>query len=367
MPPVQAVPGTLHLNTERGFRGGEIQALGLVDRLQATDRPALLLAQPGSPLLEKALQKGLHAEPWLSRGELDLAAAFRLSRIYKRRSPKIVHAHTAHALTLAILARGRSHLPAVVASRRVSFPLRSRFSRIKYRRADAVVAVSREIADSLLKSGLDPERVHVIHSGVDLTRFSSLPDRVSVMKSLGIENRFPVVGAVGALVPHKGHGILIDALAKVQAASPAAAAVIVGDGPLRSDLENAAAGLSIPVIFTGSVPDPASIFPALDVLALPSVSGEGSPAVIKEAAAAGVPVAAADVGGTAEILRHGREALLVPPGDPEALARALILLSSDPALARRLSESARDRVKAFSLGTMAEATWSLYIDLLKKI
>ncbi len=358
-------PLTLHLNSEPGFRGGEVQTLGLVQRLEAHGFGALLMARQGGPLLERALSLGLRAVPWRPRGELDLAAAFSLRRLIRREKVALIHAHTAHALTLALLARGHSKGPPIVAHRRVSFPLKGRFSLAKYRRADAIIAVAGAVRDALAESGLDPERLHVVHSGVDLERFKNLPSKLEAREAFGIDQNHFVIGVVGALVAHKGHGAFLDAFNRFATLRPDALALFVGDGPLRAALEKEAFARGLRVHFTGQVEEPAAAaYPAMDMLVLPSSSGEGSPGVIKEAAAALVPVIAADVSGTGEILRNNEEALLVPPRSPKEMASAMTRLAADASLRQKLVQNARERVEAFSMDATAAATAEIYRSLL---
>jgi glycosyltransferase involved in cell wall biosynthesis len=295
------------------------------------------------------------------RGEFDLASAAAIRGLVKRSGAKILHCHTAHALGLALWATlGLSPRPAIVASRRVSFPLRGAASRWKYRRADAVVAVSGEVRNSLVAQGLSPSRVFTIHSGVDLDRFRDLPSREAARVRFGIPPQAAAVGVVGALVEHKGHGELLRAAAGLGERGLPVLLVLAGDGPLGEGLGRQAAELGIDARFLGYVDEPAQLYPALDVLAMPSLSGEGSPGAIKEAAAAGVPVVATAVSGTEEILRDGTEALLVPPGDSERLEESLHRLLTDPSLARALVDAARERVREFSMDRMARAHVELY-------
>jgi glycosyltransferase involved in cell wall biosynthesis len=254
--------------------------------------------------------------------------------------------------------------PKVVASRRVSFPLRSALSLWKYRRADAVVAVSGEIREGLLAQGLGESRVWTIHSGVELARFQRLPSRSWSRERFGIPADVRVVGAVGALVEHKGHRVLLEAIARLREQGQASTLFLAGEGQLRERLAAEAQDRGVHLKLLGYVEEPSELFPALDVLALPSLSGEGSPGVIKEAAAGGVPVVATDVSGTSEILRGGREALIVVPGDSEALAAALARLLGDPIEARKLSGAARVRIEEFSMDRMAQAHHELYRALL---
>lgn len=355
----------LHLNTERAIRGGEIQTLGLIRGLRSRGVRCALVAREGGPLLERASAEGVLGIPWRPWGELDVLAAMRLRRWMAASGARVVHAHTAHALGLALLAlAGKRSRPLVVGSRRVSFPLRSALSRWKYRRADAVVAVSGEIRQGLIAQGLDESRVWTIHSGVDLARFGNMPSRAQARERFRIPADARVVGAVGALVEHKGHRVLLEALARLKGPSVDPWLVLAGQGEWRDRLAREGRDLRLTVRFLGQVEEPAGLYPALDVLALPSLSGEGSPGVIKEAAAAGVPVVATDVSGTSEILRDGVEALLVPPGAPEPLAAALGRLLADPSLARRLSDAARLRIQEFGMDRMAQAHGDLYGRLL---
>lgn len=355
---------TLHLNTEEGFRGGEVQTLGLVRHLAAWGHLAILMAPPGSELARRAAEAGLDTVPFRAGGEWDLFGAWRLRRLLRRETPDVIHAHTPHALALALLARGNSPRPAVVATRRVSFPLRSGLSARKWAKADAVVAVSGSISQSLKASGIPQERVHIIHSGVEMGRFRGLPSKEAARRRWGIPDGSPVLGVVSALSHHKGVGVFMTALQRVWTKVPAVRAMVAGEGELLECLRRGARVQNLPVQFLGFLPDPVELLPALDILVLPSLSGEGSPGVIKEAAAAGIPVVATDVGGAKEILRPDLEALYVPPADPESLAWAILRVMKDPDLAKKLGRAAQTRIQQFSLEAAAAANLALYRDLM---
>ncbi len=354
----------VHLNTEAGFRGGEIQTLALADHLHAWGHRSMVLAPAESKLMGRARENGLPALPWNPLGELDPLAVFRLRRILREEGAEILHAHTAHALTLALLARGRRGPSRVVGSRRVSFELRSLFSRLKYRRADALIAVSDSVAEGLVRSGIPAGNVHTIHSGVDLERFRGLPDRGMARARLDLPKEGPVIGVVGALAGHKGHRLFLKALEAVRSEIGEISAVLAGEGEERDSLEEITRRDGLPVRFLGFLGETAGLYPALDLLVLPSLSGEGSPAVVKEAAACGIPVVATEVGGTSEILRSEKEALIVPPGDSAALAAAMVRLLTDGPLARRLAEAAALRATEFSTESTAKKTLALYRELL---
>lgn len=353
------LPRVLHLNTERAFRGGEIQTLGLLRELARRGLEPLLAAPPSAPLARSASAEGIRVFPWSPRGEADLLAALRILRLARREGVSLLHAHTAHALTPALAAGFFGGLP-VVATRRVSFPLRGPLSRWKYRRASAVAAVSGRIAEDLEAAGVPRDRLRVIHSAVDLRRLLPLPPREEARRRLGLPPGGAAVGAAAALARHKGHAVLFEALPVLLREEPGLVVLLAGEGPLRRELEEAAAGKGLPVRFLGHLEDLRDFYAALDLMVLPSLSGEGSPGAVKEAAAAGVPVVATRTGGTGEVLRDGREALLVPPGDAGALARAALALLKDPQRAHRLAEEARRRAMDFTPERMAEAYLELY-------
>ncbi len=216
--------------------------------------------------------------------------------------------------------------------------------------------------------GLDPERVAVIGNGVDHRRFRPA-DRRAARRCLGIDPGVLLVGGVGRLSAAKGFEHLVAAIA----AAPAAAAdgspielALVGDGPLGQDLEAAAErlGVAARVRFLGRREGLEQIYPAFDVFVLSSLR-EGSPNVLYEAMACGVAAIATDVGGVAEIAEQDGSCLLVPPGDPPAIAAALERLAGDPILRRRLGAAARARVEAeLTIETMIERHQALYERLL---
>ncbi|HJZ11641.1 MAG TPA: glycosyltransferase, partial [Acidobacteriota bacterium] len=128
-----------HINTERTFRGGEVQTLLLAKQLQVNGHQNFVFAQKKSLLAQEARGDGLITLELGMRGEWDLYAARKIRKAIRDNSPGILHAHTPHACALAILARGRRSLPAIVFSRRISAPLKRT---TKYRQVDALLAVS---------------------------------------------------------------------------------------------------------------------------------------------------------------------------------------------------------------------------------
>jgi glycosyltransferase involved in cell wall biosynthesis len=201
--------------------------------------------------------------------------------------------------------------------------------------------------------GFPRERITVIRNGADLQKFGAT-SRTVARELLGIASGDFVIGTVGRLVPVKDHVVLLSAIAGVNESGVAASMVIVGDGPLRGDLESRAhaLGLERQVLFLGHRPDVDRILPALDVFALTSVS-EGLPNTVLEAMATGLPVISTDVGGVDELVVDGETGLLVPARDAGAFSAAILKLAGDRGLREEMGAKGRKRATAqFGLPTM---------------
>lgn len=359
----------LHVNTERGWRGGEAQTLLLARGLQRRGHRCSVATPPGAPLEGRAARAGLETLPLEARGELDPRGVARLAGLLRRHRPEIVHYHTSHAITLGTLASYRAGRRIAVASRRVSFPLaRNPLARLKYtHRVDRIIAVSEGIRETLLAAGVPGHRVSVIPSAVDLERLGGPADRDAARARLGVGTGDFLVGAVGHLAPHKGHSVLVEAAALASPREPKLRFLLVGRGELEDELRSRISAASLSPVFrqVGFHEDVGAILPALDLLAFPSLSGEGSPAAPKEAMACGIPVVASDISGIREIVRPGLEGLLVRPGDPAALAEAILGLARSPDLRLEFAARGRERSLLFGLDHLVERTESLYRDLIE--
>ncbi len=282
-----------------------------------------------------------------------------LARLVDELRPAVVHAHLFASAAAAAHAVRDLQVPLVV-TEHTEAPWRHRrdqaVSGAVYRQADHVVAVSTAIRDLLVADhGVAPERVEVL-----------LPTTTAPVSADGPPpvRGGPVVGLVGRLVPEKGVDVFLRAAALVSAVVPQAAFLVVGDGPLRPDLEHRAAtfGLTGRVTFTGYRSDASGLLAGLDVLTVPSRS-DGSPLVVCEAMAAGVPVVASRVGGLPDLVEDGGSGLLVRPGEAEDLARALVSLLLDPEAARRLGARGRVLAATRSHDRLVDRMTQLYRDV----
>lgn len=349
----------LHIDTERGWRGGQRQVLWLADMLQTAGHRNIIAARRGEPLAEHAASRGLNVVTAAPRSELALAVAWKLRRLIRREGVQVVHAHTGHAVALAALATRRTHA-AMVVTRRVVFPLKGdRFTRWKYGRADAMIAISRAVADTLERCGIEPRRITVVPSGVDLGR-RVVPASAEVLRSFGIRTG-PLVVMVAALTAEKDPVTFVRAMAAARAEAPGVQALLVGNGPLRHavEAEITRLGLGDTVHMAGLRPDADSLLAAADVVALTSVE-EGLGTVLIDAAHFGKPAVATRVGGIAEIVEHGVTGLLAPPRDADAIGGAIAALLADDARRARLAAGAQRRAVEFSLTRTADRTVAVY-------
>lgn len=361
---------TLHVDTERAWRGGEQQMAYLLDGLRRRGHGAVAVVPPEAASRPRLEALGIEVLSLPMRGEADVRAVLRLRKLLAARRPDVVHAHTSHAHgLLAWAVRGRGAPPQgparLVVSRRVDLSIyRHSFFGLngrKYRRADRLLCVSEAVRRVMEADGLDPARLVVVRDAIDPERIRRAAP-VDVRARCDLPPDAQVVLAVGALVPPKGHEHLVAALPALLARAPHAALVVAGEGPLRPALETQARtlGCAARVRLPGAIDDLPGWFATADVVAMPSVQ-EGLGTSILDAMAAGRPVVASRTGGIPEVVTDGVEGLLVPPGDPGALADALARVLLDPASAVRLGRAGSARVEAeFRVERMVEETVAAY-------
>jgi glycosyltransferase involved in cell wall biosynthesis len=356
----------LHVDTERGWRGGERQAVWLAAELAARGHRSLVAGRTGEPFLVRAATAGLQTvacDPW-GGGETSLIAAARLRGVVRQEGVDIVHAHSAHAVSLGAMATLGTRARLVV-TRRVDFRLRGNLgTRWKYGRAAAVIAISHAVARVLVESGLRPERVTVIPSGIDLSRVVG-PAAAETLAELGVPEGAPLVVQVAQLVGHKDPLTFVAAIVCLNTLVPGAHAIMVGDGALAGAVAGAVrkAGLESVVHLAGYRTDADRLIAAADVVALSSRE-EGMGTVLLDAMAFGGAIAATAAGGIPEIVSDGVTGLLVPIGDGPALGAAMARLLVDDGLADRLRATARVRVRDFSVQATTERTLDVYRQVL---
>lgn len=340
------------------------------------DTPAVARARRGR--LARWLRASPRREVWLHRmgflvRELPpaLAMADTLYRVLARERPALVHLNDAVAVSRpGILAAWRAGIPCLVHVR--AFAPLNGLDRWLVRRAAGCIFISQATAAFQAGQGGRARRSWVIPNGLELGAFARMPAAAEARRSLGLVTAGPVVGAVGRLVAWKGHDVLLRAVALLRPEWPNLEAVIVGAPEARDPrplaaLQQLAAelGLGGRAHFVGYRSDIPQVLAAFDVLVHSAIEPEPFGRVIIEGLAARVPVVAARAGAVPEILTDGVDGLLVSPGDPAELARAIGRLLADRDLAARLAAAGRARVEqTFTAEGVARAVERVYEELL---
>jgi glycosyltransferase involved in cell wall biosynthesis len=316
--------------------------------------PPVVAAPKGAPLLERAREEGLAVCPLPSRRALHPGSFRRLNRLLRESDHiNILNTHDARSAALGALLKVLSGVRfRLVHSRRVSYPIKGVIGVEKYRQADEVVAVSEEIRNVLVDCGLDADKVRVVHSGIDVTRY----------REHLVRHKPLVLGFLGALSPQKGCSVFLDALGVLQDMGelPEWKAVVVGDGKLRVELEERARRLGLTRCEFLGFRESREVMPDMDILVVPSVDGEGSSGVIKEAWAVHLPLIASDLPSNLELLRPEENGLGFTSGDPQALARGLSRLMGDELLCERLVQGGGESLKNFTDTAMAQRYLEMY-------
>ncbi len=233
-----------------------------------------------------------------------------------------------------------------------------------------VFGVSKSTCDFLLAHENLPQKiVHLLYNGVDTNDFSppTQDRRAAAKRALGMDPSRFLVGGVGRLVEQKNFSLWLDAAAETQKTFPLTQFFIAGTGPQETSLKEKAASLKLrDLSFGGFVGDRPSLYHAFDALLISS-DYEGLPMTLLEAMASGVPIAASSVDGLKEILTHGEDALLSPPGSASGFSANLSSLLSSPSLRENLSAAALQKIRSsFSASAQAESLASFYRELLAK-
>ncbi|HEY3174512.1 MAG TPA: glycosyltransferase family 4 protein [Candidatus Polarisedimenticolia bacterium] len=359
----------VHVNTEPTWRGGESQVLNLMRGLRGLGHEVEAVTLPASALASRCREESLPVTEIPMRSDADLPAAIRLARHLRRHPCDILHAQTARAHSIAMLARLMGARTRLVVSRRIDFPVRRdplNLWKYRSRLVDVYIAVAGNIREILVQAGIEPRRVVVINSSIDLKRFTGVGDhRAEVRRELGIPQDCPVIGNVAALAWHKGQKDLIAAMPRVLSEAPEARLVIVGEGDQGDALQRQAAdaGLARRVIFTGLRGDVPRLLTAFDLFCMPSYL-EGFCNSVLEAFALRLPVVATRAGGLPEIVVDGETGLLAPPHDPLALAATLLTMLRDRELSSRLALAGHRLVhEKHGVERMVQRTAELYASL----
>jgi glycosyltransferase involved in cell wall biosynthesis len=321
------VLSVLHVISRMPAWGTELQLAGLLKAAHGVQWNATLcVLYPGFPLVREVSDAGVPAIELDGTNTLHLDRLYELRKVARSGRYDVIHTSLWGASAFTRIAVVGFNRPGVVMTEQRVEDFRPRHRRMMDRAlrpaTDAWTGNSRDVCEFISRAhGAPVARVHLLHNAVDTNLFHPAPRRTA--ESTGV----PRIGTLGRLVHQKGLDVLLAALPIVLAARPVQVD-IAGDGELRHELESAANGL--PITFRGRIEGPnavAEYLRSLDVYVMPS-RYEGLPNAMLEALSCGVPVVATDAPGMAEAT--GGAARLVPPDDPQALAKAILQTLEQP-------------------------------------
>lgn len=367
-------PRVLHLITSFDIGGTERQAVELLKRLnhERFDVRLAVLRKEGPFLRElETLFPDVPEFPLTSFYNVNAVRQLaRLRRLMISDKIDILHAHDFYSGLIGAAAARLSGVRVIASQRHLRLSDRwvhQLGAGIIHRLAHRVLVNSKAIHDRIIEQGsARANKIVVIRNGVLGARASREHAREGLCRELGLDSETTtLVGFVARIQPVKGHRFFIEAAARISANHTGVHFVLVGDGPLKLEIESQAAQLGIMdrVHLLGDRTDVATLVSAFDLLVLASLH-EGLPNAVMEAMAAGVPVVATAVGGTKELIADGETGYLVPPGDPEALAERTLFALRDGQNRETIVAGARRRVtSAFGMHLMVESVERLYDEL----
>jgi glycosyltransferase involved in cell wall biosynthesis len=337
--------------------GAEQQLLELVRGLDKRRfRPIVAPIYPGGPLEpELRAVPGAELVQLNRQGKFDPTTLVRVAALLRSRRVDVVQPFLSPATFFGLLPALLVGTPVTVVTERCGVRLVRGTGYKLYRTmedalthfASVVVPNSAAGRDDLLRRGIPTHKIRIIYNGINRERLRIDEAHVAAVRAqLGVPASGHVVGILASVTPPKGHDTFLQAAATLAAQRPDVRFAVVGDGPLRPEMEGLAAmlGLGERVVFFGYQRRVADFLAACDLLVSSSRDNEGCSNAILEAMALDVPVIATDVGGNRELIEPGVTGYLVPVGDPMALADAVAAALADTPARRALAARARQQV-----------------------
>jgi glycosyltransferase involved in cell wall biosynthesis len=367
-------PSVLLFTDADVFAGTERHILALARGLRDRGLRVSVACPEPSLLGEKLAAEGIAHVVVQKRGLYDRAAVRTLRGLLREGCVDVVHAHNGRTTLTAALAVSSAGRGACVATQHFITPNHAGHRGLKRwitaavhrwvnRRVHAQIAISEAVRRAaLLRGDVDPARLHLVHNGIADPALGGLRSPFEVRAEFGVPRDAPLVVCAARFEAEKGLADLIRAMALVHESSPACACVVAGEGAERGALERLRRELRLEnvVQLPGYRADAPSLIRAADVFALPSPAEPFGLAIL-EAMALGKPVVAARAGGPMEIVVEGETGLLIPPGDPRALADAILRLVGSPTDRAAMGRLGRERFESrFTAARMAEEVSEVY-------
>ena len=344
----------------REWRESQRQVLYVARELRKKGYAAHLVLEPGGDLYEKAAEEGFSAITLRMRGRMKWVARLGLVRAMRAHGCRLAHFHETLGAGLGLPAAASAQVPIRILSRPAdSSPLEGR---LPLAAIDAVIAGSEGVRSILVRGGVAEGNIEVVPPGLDFSPFTSHGPDDFVRKELALAPDDFLAGVIIPLEDERGHQTLLDAAAIIAQAAPKVKIVVIGEGNLRLESGDPAAGRPMDTVryFLGFRKDSPRVLASLNMFAVFShLDGLGG--FLIEAMASGLPVAAADVGAARDIITHRETGLLVPARNAKALADAILKVYMDKVLAVRLAERGREAVlEKYSAEAMARRIIGIY-------
>ena len=352
----------LYVESRRSWGGQEYRTCLEINWLNAHGHQAWLVCNPNSQVHSKASELGTRLVTMQLRSRVNPFCTLRLWKFCRQNKIDLLKTYSSkdHWICLPLFVCG---IP-LSRARCITDPIGSASRAFVFKHGcSQIVADASVIKRQLVKQhGIDPAKIEVIGSAVDLVKFKPPRNRTRFRREIGVGDDTPLIGNVGMIRPDKGQLQLVKAAPLVFEKHPGARFVIVGQGTgilkrginVRNAIDKA--GLADKIIMAGYRWDTPDVYAACDMIVIASLHTEASPIVLREAFASGRPVIATKVGDIPEIVRHRENGLLIEPGDTQALAAAIVEFISEPELAARCALNGfRYATEHFSFDKMMEA------------
>ncbi len=359
----------LHTEWSKGW-GGQGQRIILECRkLMALGHKVVIVCQPESTLMKKAIESCIPVEGVIIRGKFDLLAIRNLCRLIRKHRVTVVNTHSSKDTWVGSLAAKLAGVPLLVRTRHISNRISNNPFNFVHRLADGISTTGELIRDELIRTKLlSSDRVLSIPSGVSLERFEpSTANGARVRREFGISDQCQIVTMVAVYRPMKRYDLLVMVAKLVHKNFPEVRFLLVGRGTDRDAMKTlvSAAGLQGTIICAGHRDDIPDILSASDVVVLTSDKDEGVPQALTQAMAMERPVVAAPIGSIPELVLDGQTGLLARTGEAQSFADMIGRLLADALLRARLGKAGRKHVlDNYTDDIMAEKTITFYRRLL---
>jgi len=352
----------IHLDTEPNWRGGQQQAIYLFEGMLKRGYETLFFCKPESALHKYIRENNLPHKSLALRNEIDILSAHKLAKFAKENKYNIIHCHNSHSLSIALIAKLFNNSLNIIASRRVFFPISNNIlSKYKYnsKNVKKIVCVSNAVKELMIKTGVDTNKLSVIHSGIDLNKFQ-YSNGDSVKSRYNLDNSI-VIGTVAAFTSDKDYPNLIEAAALICERYDNVIFLALGEGTLLENMKLLAQAnhLNDKFIFAGHRKDVGDYLKAMDIFVLASKK-EGLGTSILDAMSVGLPIIATDTGGIPEAVENDYNGLLVPPKNHKSLAEAILKLTENQQLRANYGNNSLLKVKDFDIENTIKQNINLY-------